>query len=99
MPKSREFVIGETVHLNIRVNAPGTHKPVDPTNVRLTSLKRDGQTVPVSVVDFTRESAGTYSLTLPTDGLVAGIYDVVVTLDSGPTKVVKVPDRFVLRAA
>lgn len=95
----RQFWVGETVHLRVRVNLPGTKRPVDPDHVRLTAVNRDGTPLEIDVEDFVREDTGEYSLVLLTAGLPEGVYDLAVTVDSGPTAVVLLPDRFILKAA
>ncbi len=99
MPSApRSFLIGETVHLGVRVSAPGTRKPTD-ASVTLTSLKRGPTAVMPEVSAFTRREEGDYTLALPTAALSAGTYDLVVTVADGPSAVVILPDQFVLKAA
>lgn len=95
----RSFVVGESVHLRIRVNAPGTRKPADAATVALSSIKRDGAPVTVTPTAFTRQGVGEYTLVIQTAALQPGIYDVSVTVADGPAATVIVPDRFVLKAA
>lgn len=93
---NRRYKVGETVHLRVRVNLPGTRIPTDAGSVVLTSLTRDGIPVPADTV-FTRDALGDYSLVISTEGFSAGSYEVVVTISDGPEKVVVLEDTFVLR--
>lgn len=92
----RSFTVGETIHFRSRISIAGTKTPTDPALVRLTSLKHDGTEVLVSALDFSREAQGEYVLTLQTDALSPGTYEVVVVHSDGPEKVTLATDRFVL---
>lgn len=95
----RAFVIGDTVHFRSRVSLPGTSTPTDPALVVLSTLSLAGTSVLVAPLPFTRELEGEYVLSLPTDNLVVGVYDVSVTHSSGPSMVTVVTDQFVLQTA
>lgn len=96
----REFTTGETVHLTAEVSRSGTNQPTDPATVSLTALRRDGvaQTLP-ALTAFVRQATGVWTMSLSTSGWLAGVYDLQVTLESGPTAVMQIRDTFVLRPA
>jgi len=94
---NRDYLIGETITLRVAVNEPGTRKPVDPTNVVLSSVKRGTTVVTLDQTVFTKRTTGDYELIIDTSDLTAGIYDFVVTV-SGPAGVVILPDKFTLKA-
>jgi hypothetical protein len=94
----REFKVGETVHLRARTSRPGTKTPLDVTQVRLTSLKREGVETLGSAQSFTRAAEGDYVLSVATAALQPGTYSVVAVADQGPTSVVVLTDEFELVA-
>ena len=93
----RFFTQGETIHLRSRVSIPGTRTPIDPSTVALTSMVRNKVQVLEEPLEFTREGVGEFTLSLPTSGLAAGTYEIVVTHADGPDRVTLATDRFVLR--
>jgi hypothetical protein len=96
---ARSFIVGETVHLEVRVSKPGTKTPTDPTTVQLASLKKGSQAITVSSPDFTRVAEGDFTYTIHTATLQPGTYNLVVRVASGTDEVVLVPDAFVLNPA
>ena len=95
----RFYLVGETVHLHVKVSKPGTKTPDDPATVSLSALKLGTTPVPVAVTDFTRNAQGDYGLTIPTAGFTPGTYSLSVTLADGSDRVVILTDTFVVKAA
>lgn len=103
MPVSRperSYLVGETVHLHVKVSKPGTKTPTDPNSVRLSSLNLAGESMMegVPTLTFTRINLGDYTLVIPTVGFPLGTYDLTVTIESGPSAVVILGDRYVVQA-
>lgn len=97
MSETRAFTVGETVHLRARVSTPGTRIPVDPDEVTLVSLQRAGTEILGGPMVFNKDAVGDYSLVLPTEGYVAGVYQLTVRYeDADPEKVVIDHDQFAL---
>lgn len=94
----RDFIKPETVVLNVRTNKAGTRKPIDVTTVVLTRIETEGDPVVLPEVDFERIGEGDYTLSIASDDLEVGTYQVAATV-TGPKGVVVIPDTFVLRAA
>lgn len=97
---SRNFFVGETVHLTTRVSLPGTKTPATAV-VTLESLKLNGAVLTVADTTFDEKTKGEYILAIPTVGFAPGLYDLVVTVTGtvgGQAVVVKVPDSFVLKS-
>lgn len=91
------FLVGETVHLRVRVSKAGTKTPYSPGVVRLTSLALDGAPVALPpTVDFTRTVEGEFLLILDTSVLLPGVYSAVITLTDGATAVRLLRGSFVL---
>lgn len=104
MATNREFKVGETVHLGMRVSDPITRQPITAT-VTLDVLQRTSVTPPVSHlpadVAFTTLTQGDYAYTIRTVDLTPGVYKVVIRIvdPAAPTtKVVLHSDEFVLAA-
>lgn len=100
MPRNadRYFIKPATAKLRVQVSEPGTKTPADAT-VTLTSLRTGGASATVATTVFTRQAKGDYVLIVPTADLLAGTYDVLVTVADGPEKVAVVTDRFVVQDA
>lgn len=96
---SRQFVVGETVHIGIRVSKPGTKTPVDPASVELHTLKRDGGAQTFGNSSFTKVAEGDYTYVIHTTDLQPGAYTLSVMVADGADAVVLVADQFVLNPA
>lgn len=95
----RNFKVGETVHMRVRVSEAGTKSPADATST-LTALRKDGAPVALpAVTEFSVLAQGDHLLVLRTADLATGDYEVVVTVSDGPDKVSILTDRFVLKVA
>lgn len=94
----RSFKVGETVHLSAKVSPPGSREPVDATVV-LAVLRTGGVALSPAVTAFTRVATGDYTLSLPTVGLAPGLYEIVVRVSDGPSKVSLLVDQFALQTA
>lgn len=94
---ARNFKVGETVHLIVRVSEPGTKTPTDAT-VTVASLRRGDTVIPLDDPTFARVREGDYLKVLQTVGFDAGTYKVRVRVEDGPQAVVLADDQFVLTA-
>jgi hypothetical protein len=97
----RFYLVGETVHLHVKVSKPGTRTPDDPATVALTTLKLGTESMleGVPTTAFTRNAQGDYTLTIPTAGFPPGTYSLAVRLANGAEAVVLLTDSFVVKAA
>jgi hypothetical protein len=95
----RNFMVGDTVELVVRVNAPGTRNPADPAQgVTLLSLVTGATQVLDEQALFDRVEAGSYLHTVQTEGFEPGVYTWLAAAKDSPERVAQVTDTFVLQA-
>jgi len=93
----RIFVVGQTVHLRMKVSVPGTRNPADPDQVTLVAFFRDNVSVALPTnVTFTKVTDGLYELVIPTVGFQPGVFKWRGRAYSGPLAVALKDDTFVL---
>ncbi len=94
----REFLIGESIELEVMVSTTGTKSPVDPADGVTLQDFVDSEDVTVSgftPLGFAKVEVGQYELTVPTTGIAAGVYRFIVHIKDG-TNLTIARDRFVL---
>ena len=97
---SRDFTVGETVRLRIRVSAAGTKQAATPADpVALVRLAKDGAPIALpTATQFGVLSEGLYELPLATDTLPPGTYSWMARVSSGSNAVSLPEDAFILVA-